>query len=277
MPLISTAARISTRDDTGQLGHATIEGQLELYNQSLYDMKNRTSEAGHMLSLFDAVWAKITHTGSDLTVMTIFENSPPPPPQFKIVLFGVGKESITGESQDEGIRPGAIAVPSHVLDSDLDEWVIQNESALAHYVMTMGQTGSEVSSHTLSGYTFLDAKRARSIDIQPSLGRFATALVELSGGLLKGLDWTNVFVAGDIDVYLYGLDSVRANEKLEHIYNVWKSNLPHDDAQVIVVRNSHTIAFFSAYPTKRVQIILKLVRNPKEVLLNFDLDVCAMG
>jgi len=75
----------------------------------------------------------------------------------------------------------------------------------------------------------------------------------------------------DIDVYLYGLDSVRANEKLEHIYNVWKSNLPHDDAQVIV------IAFFSAYPTKRVQIILKLVRNPKEVLLNFDLDVCAMG
>jgi hypothetical protein len=113
---------------------------------------------------------------------------------------------------------------------------------------------------SVSGYTFLDAKRARSIDIQPSLGRFATAFRELSDGLLKGLDWTNVFVAGgivlgallstdigkdmekyrhsDIDVYLYGLDPVRANEKIRHLYNVWKSNFPHDDARVMVVRNS---------------------------------------
>lgn len=33
----------------------------------------------------------------------------------------------------------------------------------------------------------------------------------------------------------------------------------------------------SSYPLKRVQIVLKLVKSTKEVLLNFDLDVCSMG
>lgn len=31
------------------------------------------------------------------------------------------------------------------------------------------------------------------------------------------------------------------------------------------------------YPIKRIQIVLKLVKNPKEVLLNFDLDPCSLG
>jgi hypothetical protein len=63
MPLISTAApgivreMISTHDDAGQLGRATIEGQLELYNQSLDDLKNRTSEAGQDHSL-EMIWSR---------------------------------------------------------------------------------------------------------------------------------------------------------------------------------------------------------------------------
>lgn len=35
--------------------------------------------------------------------------------------------------------------------------------------------------------------------------------------------------------------------------------------------------FLSNFPTKRIQIVLKLVKSPKDVLLNFDLDLCAMG
>lgn len=33
----------------------------------------------------------------------------------------------------------------------------------------------------------------------------------------------------------------------------------------------------SKYPARRIQIVLKLISNPKEVLLNFDLDPCSLG
>ena len=41
------------------------------------------------------------------------------------------------------------------------------------------------------------------------------------------------------------------------------------------MRNSQTITLYSRYPLRRVQIVLKLVSSPREVLLNFDLDVVA--
>ncbi|KAF8307466.1 hypothetical protein DL93DRAFT_131186 [Clavulina sp. PMI_390] len=149
----------------------------------------------------------------------------------------------------------------------------------------------------ISGFTFLDDKRASSIFIQPSLPSFCGAFETISDGLLKGLDWSNVFVAGgiilgtllsttperqkefihsDIDVYIYGLSASAANDKIAHIYETWKSNLPPNTPSA-VVRNSRTITFFAKYPIKRVQIVMKLVKNPREVLLNFDLDVASMG
>lgn len=36
-------------------------------------------------------------------------------------------------------------------------------------------------------------------------------------------------------------------------------------------------SLLAKYPIKRIQIVLKLVKNPKEVLLNFDLDPCSLG
>lgn len=43
---------------------------------------------------------------------------------------------------------------------------------------------------------------------------------------------------------------------------------------VLIIYSS---SFMSDYPTKRIQIVLKLVKHPREILLNFDLDPCAMG
>lgn len=101
----------------------------------------------------------------------------------------------------------------------------------------------------------------------------------------------------DIDLYIHGLGPMGANKKVQHVYQTWKSNLP-SGAESRVLRNSRTIAyisvpFFSAVidtilillcsrfmsecPTKRIQIVLKLVKHPREVLLNFDLDPCAVG
>jgi hypothetical protein len=47
--------------------------------------------------------------------------------------------------------------------------------------------------------------------------------------------------------------------------------------RTLAVRNSKTITFYADYPMRRIQIVLKLAKTPRDVLLNFDLDICAMG
>lgn len=164
----------------------------------------------------------------------------------------------------------------------------------------------------------LDDKRKPFLKLQPSVKKFDIAFEAITDGLLKGLNWSNLFIAGgivlstlqctqldkdipkyknsDIDMYIYGLGPMGANKKVQHVYQTWKSNLP-SGAESRVLRNSRTITyifvsflavihtiliplcrrFMSEYPTKRIQIVLKLVKHPREVLLNFDLDPCAVG
>ncbi|KAJ7110779.1 hypothetical protein C8R43DRAFT_1243019 [Mycena crocata] len=153
---------------------------------------------------------------------------------------------------------------------------------------------------TFPGYSVLDSARAPKIDIQPSTAAFKRTFDALSDGLLKNLDWSNIIVAGgivlgtllsldgapseiaaqwapsDIDVYVYGLDPKAANAKLQHLFETFKANLPAG-TPALVVRNAKTVTFYARYPLRRVQVVLKLVRSPRAVLLNFDLDVCAMG
>ena len=153
---------------------------------------------------------------------------------------------------------------------------------------------------TLNGFHVLGALRHDHVCIQPSATLFKRQFDRMTGGLLNGLNWNNIFVAGgivlgalhaahdqslvteeqwvssDIDMYVYGLDPRTATEKIDHIFNVYKNNIP-DSTQVLAVRNSKTVTFYSLYPTRRLQIVLKLVKSPKDVLLNFDLDICAMG
>ena len=202
---------------------------------------------------------------------------------------------------------------------DVDEWVLRNERWLrdrktadwstglvkwsAHSdavfpISTKSANARKIMRTNMSGYTILDETRPSTIEVQPSVERFRRVFDTLTNGLLNGLDWSNVFVAGgivlsaltciepaanshassDIDIYLYGLGPLAANDKISHIFDVWKSNLPQNTKDTTqVVRNSRTITFFSQYPIKRVQIVLKLVDSPKDVLLNFDLDVCSMG
>ncbi len=150
------------------------------------------------------------------------------------------------------------------------------------------------------GFEFLDEQRKRIIKIQPSSKAFAETFSRITRNILHGLDWSNVFLAGgvalttlmhtepskddendvkdnDLDIYIYGLTPKEANEKVKHIYQVWKSNLPADKKQQLVVKNSKTINLLADYPNRRVQIVLKLIHSPTQVLLNFDLDACALG
>lgn len=67
-----------------------------------------------------------------------------------------------------------------------------------------------------------------------------------------------------------------ANAKVEHIHDLWVRNTPNVTER-IVVKNARTITFLTKYPNRRIQIILKLMQSPTDILLNFDLDACALG
>ncbi|KAJ7730582.1 hypothetical protein B0H16DRAFT_1469551 [Mycena metata] len=157
----------------------------------------------------------------------------------------------------------------------------------------------------LPGYEILCEGRDQHVSIQPSVEGFRTNFEFLTDRLLKNLNWDNVIVAGgivlgalmatppytsngphpnqwaaasssDIDMYIYGLTAQDANKKLVHIFDVFRSNLP-PPMRTLAVRNCKTITFYAEYPLRRIQIVLKLAENPRDVLLNFDLDICAMG
>lgn len=121
-----------------------------------------------------------------------------------------------------------------------------------------------VARESVSGKTILDLKMTKEIRLQPSMDSFISTFEVLTGGLLKGLNWDNVFVAGgmalasllctdhaqdvqkyrdsDIDIFIYGLGPIEANQKVEQIYETWLSNLPPSSSPH-ALRNSRTITY----------------------------------
>ena len=150
------------------------------------------------------------------------------------------------------------------------------------------------------GLEILDELRKRELTIQSSSAAFRTVFERITQGVLRGLDWSNVLVAGgialttllhtdpskdddravrdpDIDLYIHGLGPEDANRKVEEVYDTWVRNLPASAQSRLIVKNAKTINFLSSYPHRRIQIVLKLLPSPTDVLLNFDLDACAIG
>ena len=149
------------------------------------------------------------------------------------------------------------------------------------------------------GLEFFDEVRQRELNIQSSSTSFCKVFERITRGALHGLDWSHVFVAGgmalltllhtdpskddnravrdpDIDIYIYGLGPEDANRKVAEIHDIWVRNLP-PSAHRLVVKNAKTINLLSSYPHRRLQIVLKLLAAPTDILLNFDLDACAIG
>ncbi|KAK0545217.1 hypothetical protein OC845_005201 [Tilletia horrida] len=159
-------------------------------------------------------------------------------------------------------------------------------------------TISRPSKADLPGLLILDHHRKEQIKIN-NLSAYERRFESMTRGILKGLDWNNVMVAGglplavltsvtdeqadechgsDIDMYLYGLEPEQATAKLQEIEKVFSANLPiHEKTgekmKYAVLRNAKTVTFVpEVYPNRRLQVILKLCPNPLAVLLNFDLD-----
>ena len=148
------------------------------------------------------------------------------------------------------------------------------------------------------GFEFLNAKRKRELKVRSSEASFSYSFSGFTKGALRGLDWCHVIVAGgvalasllkvsdmsreldiyepSISLYVHGLEPDAANRKLHEIHDIWASNLS-PSAQKLVVKSVRAIDLITDCPERSIRIILKLYPSPIDVLLESELDACAIG
>ncbi|KAG8810839.1 hypothetical protein FRC17_002740 [Serendipita sp. 399] len=322
---------------TGELAIETVKLQLQVYEQNLEAASRTTSNSKKPVpSLVEVAARKLAESLEDDPegVDVVMNISNPSIAQAFCSLHNIPYSVFCNVRTHLGsMEPNRKRVHKEgdkgstaSTEFDIDTWILQNEDwlrarrirdpnaawttgliAFDHFRNVFGfslqdqENYFKLTRQEVDGFKFLDAYRQPHIYVQSNLDRFRQTFDQMTNGQLKGLEWSNLFVAGglvlgallcvdaedavnkpkqwessDIDIYIYGLTPIQANAKIHHLYDVFKSNIP-TSAPVLVVRNSKTISFISNYPTRRFQIILKICQSPAEVLLNFDLDICAVG
>ncbi|KMP01227.1 hypothetical protein CIRG_01367 [Coccidioides immitis RMSCC 2394] len=145
-------------------------------------------------------------------------------------------------------------------------------------------------------------KEEGTLAAAPSLSEFKENFRLFSESSLVDLDWSNVVVAGsavttcllplteeqkssrkaqrefyhekiapasDVDLFIYGLNEEQAIEKIKQIEKCIRNSVL-EETTVIRTKNALTIA--SRYPTRHVQIVLRLYKSVSEILTGFDVD-----
>jgi len=77
--------------------------------------------------------------------------------------------------------------------------------------------------------------------------------------------------ASDVDLFLYGLNEEQAFEKIKLIERSIKDSILHE---VTTIRTKNAITIASQYPTRHVQIVLRLYDSISQIITGFDVD-CA--
>jgi hypothetical protein len=150
------------------------------------------------------------------------------------------------------------------------------------------------------------AKSHRKPDGAPaivqSLKEFQTNFQLFSESALVDMDWSNVVVAGsavvtsllpvpakhnkskralreyyhqklapasDVDLFLYGLTEEEAVEKIKQIEQRIRDSIL---TETTTIRTKNAITIASQYPTRHVQIVLRMYRSVSEILTGFDVD-----
>ncbi|KAE8219871.1 hypothetical protein CF326_g8858 [Tilletia indica] len=150
------------------------------------------------------------------------------------------------------------------------------------------------------GVKLFDSLRKDAVHIR-SLAAFRDAFATFGGSVLAGLDYSNIFIAGgsilatlteldtgnfddllkgsDIDIFLYGLSGEEAHNKIISIANTIRSNVKDFDAKYLVERSAGTVSFLPHQGAvgRKIQVILRLARNPAEILAGFDFDEVCVG
>jgi hypothetical protein len=145
--------------------------------------------------------------------------------------------------------------------------------------------------------------------VVPTLKQFQTHFHLFTEGSLAGLDWSNIVAVGssvatsllplpaeyaqahskrkirqfyheefapasDVDLFLYGLDEEQAVQKIRHIEQCINDSILTETS---TVRTKHTITVVSQYPTRHVQIVLRLYKSIAEILTGLDVDCSAVA
>ncbi|KAH6619681.1 hypothetical protein B0J18DRAFT_251413 [Chaetomium sp. MPI-SDFR-AT-0129] len=138
--------------------------------------------------------------------------------------------------------------------------------------------------------------------VVPNLKEFQRNFSVFSESSLAELDWSNVVAAGssvvntllpvpaeynsskrglrefyhqkfspasDVDLFLYGLTEKEAIEKIKNIETKVRDSLL---TETTVVRTKHAITICSQYPTRHIQIVLRIYKSVSEILTGFDID-----
>lgn len=149
-----------------------------------------------------------------------------------------------------------------------------------------------------------DRKPDGSTAVVTSLKEFQSNFNLFSESSLSELDWSNVVAAGssvttallpvpeewsgskknlreyyhdrlapasDVDLFLYGLTEEEGLEKIKHIETAVKDSILHE---VTTIRTKNAITIASQYPTRHVQIVLRLYDSISQIITGFDVD-CA--
>ncbi|KAI0450417.1 ankyrin repeat protein [Xylaria acuta] len=75
--------------------------------------------------------------------------------------------------------------------------------------------------------------------------------------------------ASDVDLFLYGLNEEQAVQKIKDIETRIRDAIL---SEVTVVRTKNAITICSQYPTRHVQIVLRVYKSVSEILTGFDID-----
>ncbi|KAI1126228.1 ankyrin repeat protein [Nemania abortiva] len=75
--------------------------------------------------------------------------------------------------------------------------------------------------------------------------------------------------ASDVDLFLYGLNEEQAIQKIKEIETRIRDAIL---SEVTVVRTKNAITICSQYPTRHVQIVLRVYKSISEILTGFDID-----
>jgi hypothetical protein len=77
--------------------------------------------------------------------------------------------------------------------------------------------------------------------------------------------------ASDVDLFIYGLNEEQAIEKIKQIERNIKDSILHETT---TIRTKNAITIASQYPTRHVQIVLRLYDSVSQIITGFDVD-CA--
>lgn len=138
--------------------------------------------------------------------------------------------------------------------------------------------------------------------VVPTLAEFQENFALFTEGSLSGINWSNIVAAGsavvtsllpvpenyrdskrglrryyhdefapasDVDLFIYGLTEEQAIEKITHIEDAIRNSILYETT---TIRTKNTVTIASQYPTRHVQIVLRIYRSMAEILTGFDVD-----